>query len=73
MTKKVFIVPDPAHSTGEPVEKHLVKKAGGEVVLDAKTQKEAIELAKDAGFEPHVARERETKPNPNDPAHWRKV
>ncbi|QCE35831.1 hypothetical protein FAI40_10395 (plasmid) [Acetobacteraceae bacterium] len=73
MSKSVFIVPHPAHSTGKPVEHHEVKKAGGEVLHKTKTQKEAIDWAKEKGHVPHVAREKETKPDPNNPEHWRKV
>ena len=73
MLTNVFVEARPKGKLeGSPVTDYVVESAGGNMLLEAATQQEAIDWAKTNGYTPHVARVR----NLNDkltPFHWRAV
>ncbi len=59
-------------SEGSPITDYVVEDRADSVLHTSSTQKEAIDLSKRNGHEPHVARVRHLN-DKKRPDHWRKV
>ncbi|WP_426435442.1 hypothetical protein [Bradyrhizobium genosp. P] len=70
---KAYIEPRPkGRHDGAPIEDYVVEDQADSILAAYKTQREAIEWAKQNGHTPHVARVRHLN-DKKKPDHWREV
>jgi hypothetical protein len=69
----VYVEPRPkGRPEGEPIDDYVVEDHAGHALGEFKTQKEAIDWARQHGHTPHVARVRHLNDKAT-PGHWRAV